>query len=302
MAAVDGSKQTKRTSSVDDGVDRTASTATLAAAPGGSRTRRWRSPGRRSSGRRSDRPPRAIAGSTTRAARLRRRPPRQTGPTVWITHRAGSRKPAWSWRRRWRNRRGSRQAASSSGPAARWIAPSTPPPPSSDSFAALTIASVVSAVMSPWTTSMHPRIDSMASVLADRSDEGGVGRRSCRPATRGCTSRSGTDTACSSGAPATSSTPSVRPASRKLPQWPWLRTAVAAATDRDVVLDGEVIAYDDEGRHTFQSVGRADRDHAFVVFDLLVLDGEDVRDRPWSERRSVARGRCARRHRCRSRR
>jgi bifunctional non-homologous end joining protein LigD len=73
----------------------------------------------------------------------------------------------------------------------------------------------------------------------------------------------------------------------KLPQWPWLRKVVAAATDRDVVLDGEVVAYDDEGRHTFQSVGRADRDHAFVVFDLLVLDGEDLRDRPWSERRML---------------
>ena len=73
----------------------------------------------------------------------------------------------------------------------------------------------------------------------------------------------------------------------KLPQWPWLATAVRAATDRDVVLDGEVIAYDDEGRHTFQSVGRADRDHAYVVFDLLALDGEDLRDHPWRERREL---------------
>ena len=73
----------------------------------------------------------------------------------------------------------------------------------------------------------------------------------------------------------------------KLPQWPWLRRAVTAATDRDVVLDGEVVAYDDDGRHTFQSVGRADRDHAFVVFDLLDLDGDDLRDRPWSERREL---------------
>ena len=73
----------------------------------------------------------------------------------------------------------------------------------------------------------------------------------------------------------------------KLPQWPWLRRAVATATDHDVILDGEVVAYDDEGRHTFQSVGRADRDHAFVVFDLLALDGTDLRDRPWSERREL---------------
>src|SRR5687768_16270132 len=34
-----------------------------------------------------------------------------------------------------------RHSASSSGPAARWIAPSTPPPPSNDSLAALTMAS-----------------------------------------------------------------------------------------------------------------------------------------------------------------
>jgi bifunctional non-homologous end joining protein LigD len=73
----------------------------------------------------------------------------------------------------------------------------------------------------------------------------------------------------------------------KLPQWRWLATAVAAATDHDVVLDGEVIAYDADGRHTFQSVGHAEREHAFVVFDLLALDGADLRERPWSERRAL---------------
>ena len=46
-----------------------------------------------------------------------------------------------------------RQAASNAGPAARWIAPSTPPPPRSDEFAAFTIASTISCVISPRTTS-----------------------------------------------------------------------------------------------------------------------------------------------------
>jgi hypothetical protein len=40
------------------------------------------------------------------------------------------------------------------GPTLRWIAPSTPPPPSSDEFAALTIASTRSAVTSPVTSSI----------------------------------------------------------------------------------------------------------------------------------------------------
>src|SRR5574339_1097993 len=42
-----------------------------------------------------------------------------------------------------------RHSASSPGPAARWIAPSTPPPPRSDGLAALTMASTASVVMSP---------------------------------------------------------------------------------------------------------------------------------------------------------
>jgi hypothetical protein len=41
------------------------------------------------------------------------------------------------------------EVRTSSGPAARWIAPSTPPPPASAEFAALTIASTSSVVMSP---------------------------------------------------------------------------------------------------------------------------------------------------------
>src|SRR5437899_10094452 len=50
-----------------------------------------------------------------------------------------------------------RHASSSSGPAARWIAPSTPPPPSSEVFAALTIASTRSRVMSPSAASITRR-------------------------------------------------------------------------------------------------------------------------------------------------
>src|SRR5271165_5521362 len=41
------------------------------------------------------------------------------------------------------------QASRMAGPPARWIAPSTPPPPSREELAAFTMASVCSRVMSP---------------------------------------------------------------------------------------------------------------------------------------------------------
>ena len=88
------------------------------------------------------------------------------GPTVWITQRAG-RSPApvataspTSRPSRCVVLRSRRHASSSRGPAAAWIAPSTPPPPSSAEFAALTMASTRSVVMSPRTASRvttHPR-------------------------------------------------------------------------------------------------------------------------------------------------
>ena len=73
----------------------------------------------------------------------------------------------------------------------------------------------------------------------------------------------------------------------KDPQWPWLATAVAGATDHDVILDGEVIAYDEDGQHSFQLVGSREHRHQFVVFDILSIDGRECLDTPWLERRDM---------------
>ena len=56
-----------------------------------------------------------------------------------------------------------------SGPPARWIAPSTPPPPISEELAAFTMASVFSRVMSagPVMTSNRPSRSSMRSGLGE---------------------------------------------------------------------------------------------------------------------------------------
>src|SRR3989337_4210595 len=58
----------------------------------------------------------------------------------------------------------------------------------------------------------------------------------------------------------------------KDPQWPWLKTVVEAATDHDVILDGEVIAYTDDGGHSFQLVGSRGPRHAYAAFDIPALD------------------------------
>lgn len=70
--------------------------------------------------------------------------------------------------------------------------------------------------------------------------------------------------------------------------WSWLHEPIAAALGgHDAIVDGEVIALDDAGRHSFQLVGRPDRPHSFVAFDLLALDGRSLIARPWDERREL---------------
>ena len=131
--------------------------------PVGIRTRRSRSRGRRRSARRSRRPPEATrrgrrpAGARGRrgASRRARRcgSPTATGRSPAVVATAcpvGS--PSG-----YRSSRMRRHSARIAGPPTRWMAPSTPPPPRSDEFAALTIASTACSVMSPCTISI--RID-----------------------------------------------------------------------------------------------------------------------------------------------
>ncbi|MFT4082745.1 MAG: DNA ligase [Nocardioides sp.] len=84
------------------------------------------------------------------------------------------------------------------------------------------------------------------------------------------------------------------------PAWPELRPGPA----RPMVVDGEVIALNDDGLPDFRAL--ADRMHlrgagsvrraararpaTYVVFDLLSLDGRDLRPLPWTERRRLLAG------------
>jgi bifunctional non-homologous end joining protein LigD len=69
--------------------------------------------------------------------------------------------------------------------------------------------------------------------------------------------------------------------------WAWLAETLAPLVDTSVVLDGEVIALGDDGRHQFGLVGAAGVPHAYVVFDVLAHRGQMLLDRPWAERRAL---------------
>jgi bifunctional non-homologous end joining protein LigD len=79
--------------------------------------------------------------------------------------------------------------------------------------------------------------------------------------------------------------------------YPEVRDAVAAQSSRDLLLDGEVVAYDGDQtsftrlqqrlgvtRPTPEQVARYPV--VYCVFDLLEVDGEDLTDRPLVERRA----------------
>jgi bifunctional non-homologous end joining protein LigD len=66
---------------------------------------------------------------------------------------------------------------------------------------------------------------------------------------------------------------------------------VAAALDvEDAVIDGEVIAADETGRPQFYDLLRGTRSPCYVAFDLLWLNGTDLRSLPLSERRRALQG------------
>jgi bifunctional non-homologous end joining protein LigD len=74
------------------------------------------------------------------------------------------------------------------------------------------------------------------------------------------------------------------------PSFPRIARALSEVVVGDAVIDGEVVAFDDKGRATFhamQTQHQGQVPSAFYAFDLLWLDGEDLRRRPLEERRDL---------------
>jgi bifunctional non-homologous end joining protein LigD len=87
-------------------------------------------------------------------------------------------------------------------------------------------------------------------------------------------------------------------------QYPEARRLSRALGARDAVLDGELVAFDAEGRPSFERlqqrihqtsesiVRRRMKSHpvTYVIFDLLYLDGRDLMDEPYRKRRELLEG------------
>jgi bifunctional non-homologous end joining protein LigD len=71
-------------------------------------------------------------------------------------------------------------------------------------------------------------------------------------------------------------------------RFPHLVEALARVPVGDAVLDGEIVALDRKGVPRFERLqGGHDRTAVFVAFDLLRLDGEDLRSRPLEARHDL---------------
>ena len=79
--------------------------------------------------------------------------------------------------------------------------------------------------------------------------------------------------------------------------YPTVTAAGQRLMAKQAVIDGEIVAADKEGRHSFQALqhrgSHATHQIAFYAFDLLHLDGVDLTQEPIEERRSRLRERLA---------
>jgi bifunctional non-homologous end joining protein LigD len=68
-----------------------------------------------------------------------------------------------------------------------------------------------------------------------------------------------------------------------------LSAAIAAAVPHQAVIDGEIVRLGTDGRPQFYELMRRHGPMSFCAFDLLSLDGSDLRARPLLERKKMLR-------------
>src|SRR5687768_10696540 len=70
------------------------------------------------------------------------------------------------------------------------------------------------------------------------------------------------------------------------PRFPLIAAAMQKIKAREVVLDGEIVALDEKGAARFQLLQQGQRQRIFI-FDILWLDGKDLRQLTYLERRAI---------------
>jgi bifunctional non-homologous end joining protein LigD len=70
-------------------------------------------------------------------------------------------------------------------------------------------------------------------------------------------------------------------------RFPSVAKALGRVVVGDAVIDGEIVAFDAHGAPRFQLLQQGDEAAGLVAFDLLWLDGQDLRGRPIEERRDL---------------
>jgi len=71
------------------------------------------------------------------------------------------------------------------------------------------------------------------------------------------------------------------------PRFPAVSAALSKLKVPEVVIDGEIVVLDEHGAPRFQLLQQGDRREILIVFDILWLDGKDLRNLTYDERRII---------------
>ncbi len=71
------------------------------------------------------------------------------------------------------------------------------------------------------------------------------------------------------------------------PRFPRIFDALQKIKTKEVVVDGEVVVLDEKGAPRFQLLQQSGGKELLVLFDILWLDGKDLRKLPYEERRKI---------------
>ena len=71
------------------------------------------------------------------------------------------------------------------------------------------------------------------------------------------------------------------------PRFPKIHEALKKLKPKEIVVDGEVVVLDDKGAPRFQLLQQGNGKERMIIFDILWLDGKDLRRLPYVDRRKI---------------